>query len=278
MKVTVVVDNSVPISAKSPFLAVHGYSLLIEHDTKKILFDMGQSQAVVNNLSVLGTSPTELDALVLSHGHWDHSGGLMHVMKHRHKRLPLYAHSDIFIPRFSIAGGSRQFAGIPYQKEQLTTLGIDWQLGETPREMFPRLWFSGQIPRITDYEHGDDKLVIGCDDGCDCQDGIDDDVALYYIQDGDLVVIGGCTHSGLVNTVKYGLKVTGAKRLRGWIGGTHLGPVAKEQQEKTLTFIEQMQPEFIMSAHCTGFDMMAELRTRFGSRFIPAIVSTVVEF
>ena len=88
MKITVVVDNAVPISAKSPFVAEHGYSLLIEHDMKKILFDAGQSQAVVHNLSLLGTSPTELDALVLSHRHYDHSGGLLDVLQHRHKRLP----------------------------------------------------------------------------------------------------------------------------------------------------------------------------------------------
>jgi len=277
MKITVVVDNTVPMSAKSPFLAEHGYSLLIEYDTKKILFDAGQSQAVVHNLSLLGTSPTELDALVLSHGHYDHAGGLLHVLQHGHKQLPLYAHSDIFIPRFSVAGGIRQFIGIPYQKEQLSSLGVDWQLGKSTREIFPALWFSGQIPRRTDYESGDGKLVTSCGNGCDCQDGIDDDVALYYVKNGDLIVIGGCTHSGLVNTVRYGLEVTGAKRLRGWIGGTHLGAVSKEQQEKTLLFIEEMQPEFIMAAHCTGFDMMAELRNRFGNRFIPGVVSTVVE-
>lgn len=277
MKITVVVDNTVPINAKRHFLVEHGYSLLIEYEGKKILFDTGQSQVVVHNLSLLGTSPTELDALVLSHGHYDHAGGLLHVLQHRHKRLPLYAHSDIFSPHFSVSGGIRHFVGIPYQQEQLPSLGVDWQLGKSPREIFPELWFSGQIPRLTDYEVGDVKLVISCGDGCDCQDGIDDDVALYYIHDGDFVVIGGCTHSGLVNTVRHGLKITGAKRLRGWIGGTHLGPVSKEQQEKTLDFIAQMQPDFIMAAHCTGFDMMSELRKRFGNRFIPGFVSTVVE-
>lgn len=276
MKITVVVDNTVPISAKKPFLGEHGYSLLIEHDTKKILFDAGQSPAVIQNLSLLGIAPTELDALVVSHGHYDHTGGLLQVLQHANKQLPLYAHSDIFVPRFSIAGGIRQYIGIQYQKEQLTSLGVDWQLGKSPRKIFDQLWFSGQIPRVTDYEQGDVKLVTNCGN-CDCQDGIDDDVALYYLQDGKLVVIGGCTHSGLVNTVRHGLTVTGAKGLRGWIGGTHLGPVSKEQQAKTLDFLAEMEPEFIMAAHCTGFDMMAELRNRFGKRFLPGFVSAVVE-
>ncbi len=277
MRITVVVDNTVPISAKSPFFAEHGYSLLIEHNSKKILFDAGQSQAVVHNLSLLGTSPTELDALVLSHGHYDHAGGLLHVLQHGRKRLPLYAHSDIFIPHFSVAGGIRHFIGMPYQKEQLSSLGADWQLGKSPKEIFPELWFSGQIPRLTDYEPGDEKLVTSCGDGCDCQDGIDDDIALYYVHEGELVIIGGCTHSGLVNTVRHGLEVTGAKGLRGWIGGTHLGPVSKEQQSKTLDFLAQLHPEFIVAAHCTGFEMMAELRNRFSKQFIPGFVGTVVE-
>lgn len=277
MKVTVVVDNSVPISAKSPFLSEHGYSLLIEYGSKKVLFDTGQSQAVVHNLSLLGTSPGELDALVLSHGHYDHAGGLMHLLQHREQSLPLYAHSDIFMPRYSVSGGSRRFIGIPYAQEQLTSLGVEWRFGKTPTEIFSALWFSGQIPRLTGYETGDDKLVVNCG-GCDCQDEINDDAALYFAQNESLVIIGGCTHAGLVNTVKHGLEVTGAKRLKGWIGGTHLGPVSKEQQEKTLDFLEQMQPEFILSAHCTGFDMMAELKRRFGSRFIPGFVNAAIEF
>lgn len=277
MKVTVVVDNSVPISAKSPFLAEHGYSLLIEYNCQKILFDTGQSQAVVHNLGLLGTNPKELDALVLSHGHYDHAGGLMHLLQHREKCLPLYAHSDIFMPRYSVANGSRRFIGIPYAKEQLTSLEIEWHLGKTPAEIFPSLWFSGQIPRLTEYETGDNKLVVSCG-GCDCQDEINDDTALYFAQNESLVIIGGCTHSGLVNTVKHGLEVTGTKYLKGWIGGTHLGPTSKEQQEKTLAFLEQMHPEFILSAHCTGFDMMAELKRRFGDRFIPGFVSAAIEF
>jgi len=96
---------------------------------------------------------------------------------------------------------------------------------------------SGPAPRITDCELGDARLVIENDEGT-CQDGIVDDMSLYHVRGNDLVVIGGCAHSGLVNTVRHGFSVTGATRLAGWIGGTHLGPVGEEQQQKTIAALQ----------------------------------------
>ena len=136
---------------------------------------------------------------------------------------------------------------------------------------------SGHIPRNTDYETGDPKLVTCATDGSECQDKIEDDTSLFYAGPRGLVVIGGCTHAGLVNTVRRGLEVTGTSRLAGWIGGTHLGPVSKEQQGKTLAQLASFGPEFIAANHCTGFAMMATLYERFGDRFIPAFVSTVID-
>jgi 7,8-dihydropterin-6-yl-methyl-4-(beta-D-ribofuranosyl)aminobenzene 5'-phosphate synthase len=277
MKVTVVVDNMVPISAKSPFLGEHGLSMLIETGTKKILLDSGQSEAVVHNLSLLGVHSRDLDAIAISHGHYDHTGGLVHVLRHRRQPIPIFAHSRIFAKRYSVAGGSRSYIGLPFAKEEADLLGAEWLLADEPREIVPGLWFSGGMPRVTGFEHGDDRLVIPDTHGCDCQDSILDDTSLYYAGKNGLVVIGGCTHSGLVNTVKRGLELTGAKRLAGWIGGTHLGPVSKEQQDATMSLLRESRPDFIAANHCTGFDMMAELKASFGRKFIPAFVGTVIE-
>src|ERR1019366_8643728 len=108
MKVTVIIDNAVPIGARQPLLAEHGLSLLIEHAGKKVLYDTGQSSAVVSNLSLLGFRPAELDMLVVSHGHYDHTGGIFHVLQHARKKIPVYAHPGIFQPRYSIAGDQRR--------------------------------------------------------------------------------------------------------------------------------------------------------------------------
>lgn len=275
MKITVVVDNCVPISTPSPFLGEHGASLLIENNNKLILLDAGQSSAVVHNLSLLGRHPAELDAIVISHGHYDHTGGLYHLLKHRRKPISIFAHPRIFDARYSIAGG-RYHIGIPYIKDELSSIGAEWQMFDKPIEIFSDLWFSGQIPRVTDYETGDRHLMT-CFEGCDCQDNIDDDTSLFYKHEKGMVVIGGCTHSGLVNTVEYGFIITGKRNLYGWIGGTHLGPVSAEQQSKTLAFLEARKPEFLLANHCTGFHMMAKLYDKFGKRFIPAFVSTTFE-
>ena len=277
MKVTVIVDNAIPFGTRHPFLAEHGLSLLIEHAGKKVLLDTGQSDAVINNLSLIGVQPSALDMLVVSHGHDDHTGGLFHVLQHACKKVPVYGHKNMFEARYSIARQPRRYVGIPYTKDVLSGLGAEWCLIDEPTEIIPGLWTSGPIPRKTEYEIGDLNLVTGAADGSECPDRFEDETSLYYASPRGLVVISGCAHSGLVNTVQWGLEVTGASRLAGWIGGTHLGPVSKEQQDKTLAKLVSLDPDFVAANHCTGFAMMATLHDRFGERFIPAFVSTVID-
>lgn len=276
MKITVAMDNTVPISSKRPFLGEHGFSLLIEHEGQRILLDAGQSSAIINNLSLLGVTANSIDMAVISHGHYDHIGGLYHVLSHARKKMPVYAHPDIFASRFSTAGDVRQYVGVPYTQDQLTGLGAEWKLNKRPNKLMENLWLSGQVPHVTQYEKGDARLVLQ-HDGCDCQDEIEDDMSLYYLKGTDLIVVGGCTHSGLVNTVRHGFEVTGATRLAGWIGGTHLGPVSTQQQEQTIDALAEWNPDFVAANHCTGFPMMAALYGRFGAKYISAFVGTVIE-
>lgn len=278
LKLTVIMDNIIPNIGGAPcFAGEAGLSYLIEYQGQKILFDTGQSGAIIHNLSLLGVQPMNLDMIVLSHNHYDHTGGLLKVLQQGGKRLPVYANKGIFEPHYAVTDTSRRFIGIPFCQEQLTALGADWHLSDGPQEILPNLILSGKVPRVTDFEKGDGKFRMVCSDGCECLDIVEDDASLYYKTDRGLVVIGGCTHSGLVNTVEHGLVLTGLNRLAGWIGGTHLGPVAKEQQELTLDALERYQPDFVASSHCTGFNVMTQLRSRFGEKFIPAVVSTVIE-
>ena len=277
MKVTVVIENCVPPGLHGPFVGEHGLSLLIENEGKRILFDTGQSGAVVHNLSLLGVHPSSLDAIVLSHGHYDHVGGLMTILQHAAKPLPVYAHDDIFQTKLSV-GKTRHYVGIPFAKPQLTELGAQWILSKLPIEVLPGLWFSGQVPRQTDFELGDSRLLTAQSDGCCSADPIADDVSLFQASPQGLRVISGCSHSGIINTIRHGLAVTGQTRLHTWIGGTHLSPVSAEQQGKSIDALEAFAPELIAANHCTGFAMMARLHERFGERFIPAFVGTVFEW
>ena len=279
MKVTVAIDNCVPLGAPLPFLGEHGLAMLVDTGDARVLLDTGQSAAIVHNLGLLGVAPGSLDMIAISHGHNDHTGGLFHVLGRAAKRIPVFAHPQAFKPRFSVAGGERHFAGVPHRIEQLTSLGADWRWGGEPTELLPAVWLSGAVPRATEYETGDERLrAADGESGCECQDTIDDDMALFCKTAKGLVVVSGCTHSGLVNMVRHGLAVTGCERLHGWIGGTHLGPVGAPQQQATIAQLKAFDPDFVAANHCTGFRMMADLQQAFGERFIPAFVGTVVEF
>ncbi len=273
MKITVALDNNVPISTPLPLKAEHGASFLIEIDGRRILLDTGQSGAVVDNLALLGTHPSALDMVVVSHGHYDHAGGLQAVLQETRPDVEVVVHAGAWGPRYSLAGTRRRPIGIPCPESYLRTLGGRWDVRETPRRLSENLWYSGSVPRVTAFEHGDAKLV-GADDA---PDPVIDDTSLFCRGPRGLVVISGCAHAGLVNTVRHGFALTGLDHLQGWIGGTHLGPVSPDQQERTLAQLAAWQPEFVAANHCTGFPMMARLREMFGDRFIPAFVGTVVE-
>lgn len=279
VKVTVVIDNSVPINSSRPFLGEHGLSMLLEIDDQRLLLDTGQTGAVIHNLGLLGIAPATLDAVVISHGHYDHTGGLPHVLERAGKRLPVYAHERAFGEKYSDSRGERRFVGIPYRQERLASLGADWRWVRDPVELSPGVWLSGSVPRVTPFETGDAHLIApDATQGCDCQDPLEDDMALYCRTRQGLVVISGCTHSGLVNVVRHGLALTGCDRLRAWIGGTHLGPASVTQQSATLDHLVAFVPDVVAANHCTGFAMMARLQATFGERFLPAFVGTEIVF
>ncbi len=277
-RVTVVVDNCVPLGNDAPLRGELGLALLVEGGGRRFLLDTGQSSVVTHNLNLLGLSPESLDAIILSHGHFDHSGGLRDVLQNAHRRVPVYLHDTAFAVRHSVSHGTEHFVGIPYRREQIEGWGGDLHCIRDPLQLLPNLWLSGSVPRQTSFETGDTHLVIAGPDGSMIQDAVDDDIALFVRLGDDLIVISGCTHSGLVNMVRHGLAVTGAQRLRGWIGGTHLGPASAEQQRQTLDELEKLAPKFIATSHCTGFAMMTRLQERFGDRFTPAFVGTTIEF
>lgn len=286
LKTTVVVDNNIPLGAKALFRAEHGLSMLIETGTNKILLDTGSSDIVLHNLGLLGVHPRELDAIVLSHGHWDHTGGLAAVLRMAAKKIPVFSHPEIFRARYAVTGTNCRYAGIPFNKEYLVHLGADFRSVEEPLELVPNLWISGPVPRETVYEEGDPRLVVpepGCECGCgetalpSLKDPFTDDMAIFIRSSKGLVVLSGCAHAGIINMVNHGLKVTGSIKVHGILGGTHLGSCPDSQKNATLAALEWFKPDFIASNHCTGFAVMSRLSQVFGERFIPAFCGTTLE-
>ncbi len=271
IKATVIIDNQVPLGAKRPLRAEHGQAMLLETASGRILFDTGQSDLIIHNLSLLGFRPADLDAVVISHGHYDHAGGLSALLTHARKRLPVYINPGAFTPRFAL-NGTRRFIGIPFSQELLIQLGADFHTIETPLQLDENLWLSGPVSRQTAFEQPPENFIMTGEDGLDCRDCVTDDMSLYAATTQGLTVLSGCAHAGIINTIRHGFAVTGANSLHGIIGGTHLGAAPAAQQEETLRELQLLKPDFIAANHCTGFLMLHRLAEIFGERFSPAFV------
>ena len=277
MKVTVIMENCV-YSGRA-LTAEPGMSLLLETDGRKLLIDTGVSAAMVGNLTALGVHPREIDAVVISHGHWDHTGGLERLLLLAGKRLPIYIHPLAFQERYTLSGGARRHAGIPFSREELASLGADFCWTGQPLQLSDTLWVSGSVPRVFAGEAGDPHLTLAGEAGQEDKiDSVSDDMSLFYRGRQGLTVISGCAHAGLMNTVTYGLKVTGCERLQGWIGGTHLGMVGAGQQQIALDALAKWRPEILAANHCTGFLMQAEIQRRFPAAYRAAAVGCTIEW
>lgn len=268
MQVTVLVENSV--GRTLPIFGEHGLSLWVEYEGRKVLFDTGQRGAVVSNAALLGIDLKAVDAVVLSHGHSDHTGGLREVLEFIGRKVPVYAHPDLFAPH-RVSSPWDRYVGVPFAREELEAAGAEFVWVREPRELFPGFWLSGEVPRKTAFEKGDPRMYL-VRDGERVQDPVLDDLSIFAQTQRGLVVLLGCAHAGLVNIVEHARAVTGSAKVAAIIGGTHLGPANAEQLAETETYLEKLGLELLAANHCTGLPVAAHLAARFGScfRFAPA--------
>ncbi len=261
VKITVLSENT---SGSIGLIGEWGLSMVVECSEKKILFDTGMHGQMVANADFLGIDLRSLDALVLSHGHCDHTGG-MRAFLGRRGRLPVHAHPDLFALHY-VSLPRERYAGIPFCQKELESLGADFLFGREPREIASGLWVSGEVPRGTPFETGDSRLICFRNASKE-PDPLADDMSLYCTTADGLVIILGCAHAGLVNIIRHARQVTGVERVYGIIGGTHLGAVSDAQREATLDFLKQLNLQFLAANHCTGLPVIARLATLFGSSF-----------
>ncbi len=276
LKVTVVVDNTVGVT--SGVLGEWGLAMLLDFGDEQILFDTGEQGNIVKNAKALGVDLSRVNRLVLSHGHYDHTGGMIQFLKTRGP-LPVYAHPELLTEHYGrgFGGQGEHYIGVPYRQVQLESLGASFVWQKEPQQIRPDLWWSGEIPRQTDFERVDERLLQK--QGPEfAQDPILDDMSLFYTSDRGLVILLGCAHSGLVNIVEHAKKVTGIDKVRAIIGGTHLGPASPVQQEKTVAYLRELELECLAPNHCTGLPMAARLAAEFPAQFKWASAGTALEF
>jgi len=271
---TIVCENSV--GRAIPAVGEHGFACLIERGDTTVLVDTGQGFGIERNARVLGKDLRCLDGVVLSHGHYDHVGGLDQVLTYIDE-LDVFAHPDIFAPRYSRTEHALRFIGIPQRRELLETLGARFVWTPEFCEIAPGVHVTGEVQRRTLYEQGAPELVVPQSDSSFIQDPFKDDMGVVVECKKGLAVILGCAHAGMINILLQVQENFPAQPIKAVLGGTHLGPATAEQFERTMEDLKQFDIQHIGVSHCTGQNRAAQIRERMGARFFFGSVGAVLQ-
>jgi len=268
IELVILVDNY----AKEGLSVEHGFSIWITAGGETLLLDTGQSDLVVQNAELLGCDLAQVDALILSHGHYDHSGGVAAFLQKNHQARFFY-HPEVFRKRYSLHPGKpAKSNGMSEHNAQLIrSLPASRCVVNSGVYQFNRqVGLTGAIPRVHPLEDVGGPFFL--DKTGNQADNIEDDQALWIQTDRGLIIITGCCHAGVINTVNYVREVTGEQKIRAVIGGFHLHAASDERLEETIKAFREWQPEFIVPCHCTGKAVSEKLRSELGCHVEPGYV------
>lgn len=302
VEVLSVMDNSVdvlmgstPVARRAPrprdahtrpqLRAEHGVSMLVTTyaggSKDSFLFDTGVTiDGVLHNMDVLEVKGNELHAVVLSHGHTDHTRGLMGLIKrYGRPRIPIVLHPDAYLKRKNVQPDGRESEHIPPSKRDLEAEDVKLIEERGPTMLLgDHALISGQIPRATPYEKGSPAQVAWIDGKWQPDPWIHDDQAVILnVKDSGLIVLTGCGHAGVINTLNYARELTGINPIHAVIGGFHLtGPVFEPIIAPTVQALKQFNPSIIVPQHCTGWRAAHLIAQEFPDAFVPNSVGTTM--
>ena len=274
--ITVLCDNLV--MGRVDTIGEHGFSAFIESDEGNYLFDSGRGFSILQNSIYYRKDLSSVKKILISHGHFDHTGGLPSVLKVVSRELEVVAHPDIFLHRFRLTDNKENYNGMPFTRGYLEKYGAKFSLHREWIQVSDKMFLTGEIPRITSFEYADASERFAVVDGVTIPDMTLDDQAAVLLSDQGLTVILGCAHSGVVNTLSYIVEQTGVDDIYCVIGGTHLGLLPPAQSKKSIEALKNFRIKKLCPGHCTGIEVCFELRQLFPEQFVFCGVGTVIPF
>jgi len=268
------VENSV---AGRSVRAEHGLSYFIRTGRHCLLFDTGQSELLRDNAREIGISLEAVECIALSHGHYDHAGGLSAV-RTLAPGARLFLHPAALAPRFAgNPDGTSRAVGIPEPSlHAIQNAGERVVWTTRPTELVDGVFVTGEIPRQTSYEDTGGAFFL--DEVCTQRDPLVDDQALFFDTQEGTVVLLGCAHAGVVNTLSYIRHLTGGRPIHTVLGGMHLLYADANRIERTFAAFRELDIRQLGPAHCTGVIPTARLHTEFGDRCVLCVVGSSLRF
>jgi 7,8-dihydropterin-6-yl-methyl-4-(beta-D-ribofuranosyl)aminobenzene 5'-phosphate synthase len=280
VQITVLIENS-KNSAEPKLQTKHGLSFFINatiDDNKKvtILMDSGPSpEALLHNAHVLRIDLEDADVVVLSHGHYDHTGGLIEAIKRMKKQVPVIGHPLLFDPKLKIMPHLK-YIGAPFRLYDIESAGGLPILSTSPVKVSEGIATTGEVPRKTCFE--DVKGFWTVRDTKFAEDIMVDDQALVIdVKGKGLVVVSGCAHSGIINTINYAQKTAGSRKVYGVLGGFHLMGADNKRIEATVDELKKLDLEFVGPCHCTGKKATEKMKEEMGKCCRPLFTGNKIE-
>lgn len=272
IKITALAENT---AGKRELLAEHGLSFLIESGRKKILFDTGQGLALRHNVEKLNIDLKTIATVVLSHGHYDHTGGLTFALNGMNCPR-LYVHPEAFSQKYARnPDGSAREVGMTAGNKITAGELAEIIFVEEKTEIAPGLFLTGPIPRTTDFEDTGGSFFK--DPDCRTPDDLPDDQATFIETRNGTVVILGCAHSGVINTLRYIQTLTANRPIHTVIGGMHLVNAGPERMDRTVEELRRFNIQRLIPCHCTGFAAMVCLWNEFPGKCKTCPAGHVIE-
>jgi len=265
-------------------LAEHGLSCLIKVYAGKeehvILFDLAISPTCFfHNTELLEIDLGKVEAVVLSHGHFDHFGALEEFLKRTSRKIPIFLHPDAFLPRrLNIPN---RILELPILDEtKLKNSGAILQKIKKPTLLASDLILAlGEVERITDFEKGFPGAEAKIDNEWVKDQFFDDQGVVINVKNKGLVVISGCAHAGIINIIKYAMKITKTDKIYAVMGGFHLtGPIFEPLIDLTIKEFKKINPDFIVPMHCTGWKAITQIAKEMPREFLLNTVGTTYIF